>query len=281
MIDYISDITWWEIAAKFAPIATASIALLAALIALGAIWAQMIIARRRAAIDFFLKMETDERVIEWYSKFKAHDASITSIPPPLERKDYEDVRAFLNICELIAVGIRKGAFSESISYAYWGDIIPNTYQSAKELITNIRKTPGEGLSTTYVDLEELAERWTSKGTVGGSMKRLNFWRGLWRVWVIGTVAWAAWTFWDSDPQCLIYLVKPSVQETGSVTLPMPPWCYYRDFKYYLELLSSMFGWPVLIGILLLALRWAIAGFSKKEGTQAKEAKAEETPAPTS
>jgi len=22
------------------------------------------------------------------------------------------------------------------------------------------------------------------------MERLNFWRGLWRIWVIGTVAWA-------------------------------------------------------------------------------------------
>jgi hypothetical protein len=28
------------------------------------------------------------------------------------------------------------------------------------------------------------------------------------------------------------------------------------------LLGSMFGWPVLIAILLLASRWAIAGFSE-------------------
>ena len=84
--------------------------------------------------------------------------------------------------------------------------------------------------------------------VRSEMERLNFWRGLWRVWIIGAVAWAIWTFWESDPQCLVYLVAP--------------WCQDRDFKYYLELLFLMFGWPVLIGILLFASRWAIAGFSE-------------------
>jgi hypothetical protein len=29
------------------------------------------------------------------------------------------------------------------------------------------------------------------------MKQLNWWRGLWRVWIIGTVAWAVWMFWKS------------------------------------------------------------------------------------
>jgi hypothetical protein len=83
-----------------------------------------------------------------------------------------------------------------------------------------------------------------------SMTQLTLWRGLWRVWIIGAVAWAIWTFWESDPQCLVYLVAP--------------WCQDRDFQYYLGLLISMFGWPVLIGILLFASRWAIAGFSKRE-----------------
>ena len=41
-----------------------------------------------------------------------------------------------------------------------------------------------------------------------------------------------------------------------------PWCEYRDVEYYGWLLGSMFGWPVLIAILLLASRWAIAGFSE-------------------
>jgi hypothetical protein len=81
------------------------------------------------------------------------------------------------------------------------------------------------------------------------MKQLNWWRGLWRVWIIGTVAWAAVTFWKSNPRCLI--------------INGDRWCYYpSDFEYYAWSLVQMFGWPVLIAILLLALRWAIAGYQR-------------------
>jgi hypothetical protein len=86
-----------------------------------------------------------------------------SIPnTPLGKSEYAKVRAWLNICELIAVGVRKGAFSESVSFDYWGDVIPGNYQTAKELIEKIRTTPGEGSKHTYEDLEKLAERWARK-----------------------------------------------------------------------------------------------------------------------
>jgi hypothetical protein len=93
------------------------------------------------------------------------------------------------------------------------------------------------------------------------MKQLTWWRGVWRVWIIGTVAWAVWMFWKSDPQCLIDLVR------GTPDWATGPWCEYRNFEYYAWLLASMFGWPVLTAILMLASRWAIAGFS--EPTKAK------------
>ena len=64
------------------------------------------------------------------------------------------------------------------------------------------------------------------------MKQLNWWRGLWRVWVIGTVFWAVTTFWQSDPRCLINLIDPSTYKR--------PWCVYRDLECYFELLVSMF-----------------------------------------
>lgn len=263
-MECIADFSCWENKiAKLAPIATASIALIAAIIALGAVWAQMHIARRRASIDFFLKTEFDKEAIELYNTFNEHAPSMPSIPDRRDptRKHYDDICSFLTICELIAVGVRKRAFSKSVSFDYWGNVIPKSYRTAERLISEIRNNPEEGSKDTYIDLEKLAKRWDKEG-----MTQLTLWRGLWRVWIIGTVAWAIWTFWKSDPQCLVYLIKPPVQETGSVTLPMPPWCYYRDFKYYLELLFSMFGWPVLIGILLFASRWAIAGFSKREGS---------------
>lgn len=133
----VSDMGLLEIAARLAPIATALIALGAAGIAWWAILEQRNIARRRAAIDFFLKTELDKTVIDLYNKFKKL-APITSSGRLVIDQDHEDVRAWLNICELIAVGVNYDAFSESVSQAYWGDVIPKTYQTAKELIDRVR-----------------------------------------------------------------------------------------------------------------------------------------------
>ena len=157
----VSDMGLLEIAARLAPIATALIALGAAGIAWWAILEQRNIARRRAAIDFFLKTELDKTVIDLYNKFKKL-APITSSGRLVIDQDHEDVRAWLNICEPIAVGVNYDAFSESVSQAYRGDVIPKTYQTAKELIDRVRT--GEGSRHTYVDLEELAKKWAPKPT---------------------------------------------------------------------------------------------------------------------
>jgi hypothetical protein len=157
----VSDMGWWEIAARLAPIGTALIALGAAGIAWWAILEQRNIARRRAAIDFFLKTELDQTVVDLWDKFNKLAPTISS-GGALSDLDRNNVRAWLNICELIAVGVRKGAFSEAVSKEYWGDVIPKTYQAAKEWINKART--GEGSRHSYADLEELAKKWASKPT---------------------------------------------------------------------------------------------------------------------
>src|SRR6266550_4682454 len=156
MVKCLTDFSCWETIAKLAPIGTALIVLIAAIIALGTMWVQMQIARRRASIDFFLKTEMDKTVIDLYNKFKANAPLTAFVSDPLDltRRYYNDTRAFLNICELIAVGVNKGAFSKSVSQAYWGDVIPDAYQTAKQLINNIRTTPGEGSRYTYGHFEK-------------------------------------------------------------------------------------------------------------------------------
>jgi hypothetical protein len=158
MVKCLTDFSCWETIAKLAPIGTALIVLIATIIALGSMWLQMHIARRRASIDFFLKAEMDTTVIDLYNKFKANAPLIAFVPDPsdLTRRDYNDARAFLNICELIAVGVNKGAFSKSVAEAYWGDVIPDAYQTSKQLINNIRTTPGEGSRYTYT------KRWAKR-----------------------------------------------------------------------------------------------------------------------
>jgi hypothetical protein len=152
-------ITDLETITRLAPIGTASIALLAALIALGAIWAQVYMARRRASIDFFLKTETDKTVIDLYNKFKKHAPRVSSSREPWLDEEHDDIRTFLNICELIAVGVNKRAFSESVSFHYWVDVIKKSYRTSEQLINNIRNNPEEGSPYTYIELEKLAKRW--------------------------------------------------------------------------------------------------------------------------
>jgi hypothetical protein len=84
------------------------------------------------------------------------------------------------------------------------------------------------------------------------MKQLKFWRRLWHIWVIGTIVWAVIVLWQSDPQCLMQIVNPSADNSPSCD---------HDFEYYTSLLIEIFSWPALIAVLILALRWAIAGFS--------------------
>jgi len=84
------------------------------------------------------------------------------------------------------------------------------------------------------------------------MKQLKFGRRLWHIWVIGTVVWAVIVLWQSDPQCLMQIVNPPADNS--------PWCGLA-FEDYTSLLITIFSLPALIGVLLLALRWGIAGFS--------------------
>lgn len=154
-----------DVAAKLAPLGTALIALAAATIAWCAIRAQRDIAKRRAAIDFFLKTEMDNEIVALYQKFRKIAPTLGSIPHMATfatTDDYHHLRTFLNICELIAVGVNEGAFSERVSWAYWGDILPNAYKQAKPVINFVRQTPSEGSAATYIELQRLCEKWFTK-----------------------------------------------------------------------------------------------------------------------
>lgn len=157
------ETTALEEIAKLAPIATATIAATAAIIALWSLYVQRDTARRRAAIDFFLKTEMDEKVIEAFNKFNEAAPHVTAMisRPTLDPNDpnYIAIRRWLNICELIAVGVNLGAFSERVSIDYWGDVLPDAFRKSRLLINRIRVTPDHGSPRTLLELENLCRRW--------------------------------------------------------------------------------------------------------------------------
>jgi Domain of unknown function (DUF4760) len=151
--------------ADYSQIITAAIAILATIIAAISILEQRGIARKRAAIDFFLKTQMDDTMIELYNDFRRIAPGIAAVPSMesfVITADHARVRAFLNVCELIAVGINERVLSERVSYAYWGDVLPRSYQAAEPLIKYVRKRPGEGTSSTYRDLEKVSQAWAKR-----------------------------------------------------------------------------------------------------------------------
>jgi hypothetical protein len=150
-------------AAEFAPIATATIAFVGACVAIASIFYQGLLARRRASIDFFIKFETDEKMIDLYNTFLVEAKLIAQGAPMstiISSPNHQKVRSFLHVCELAAVGVRQRALSENISFAYWGDVLRDSFRDARPLIEYIRTQ--ERSAAFCSDLEWLSVRWKDR-----------------------------------------------------------------------------------------------------------------------
>jgi hypothetical protein len=103
----------------YAQISTAFVATAALVVATWSLLAQKAVARRRAAIDFFLKTEMDEKMLAAYNIYVENK---TKIPLYSDMRDfcltehYDHVRAYLNVLELMAVGVHNNTFDERICY---------------------------------------------------------------------------------------------------------------------------------------------------------------------
>jgi len=102
-------------AAEYAPLVTASVAALAPLVAVVSILVQKGIARKRAAIDFFLKTEMDNEVFNDYAKSRSVFVALKPGKPMevfCSSDDYSLVSKYLNLHELMAVGNSQGRLGQ-------------------------------------------------------------------------------------------------------------------------------------------------------------------------
>jgi hypothetical protein len=147
---------------------TAVIAATAGIIALYNIHVQRETARKRAAIDVFIKTEMDEKMIVAYDAFhsgleemRRPGVSIgTFCTHPTTRPHYLAIRKYLNVHELIAVGIAKDVLDKDVCYHYWADTLINGYREAKPVIDYVRNRPKN--KYTYDDLEKLHTDWADQ-----------------------------------------------------------------------------------------------------------------------
>jgi hypothetical protein len=146
---------------------TAVIATVGGGIATWSIISQRAIARRRAAFDVFLKTETDEKMLTAYDNFHTGIIEMkkaTSVEDFCKseamRPQYLWIRKYLNVHELIAVGIKEKVLDKDVCYSYWADTLTNGYSDAKPLLDFVRNRPRN--KYTYADLEKLNREWLER-----------------------------------------------------------------------------------------------------------------------
>lgn len=147
---------------------TALVACGALIAATASIRSQRDIARKRAATDFFLKTEMDHETLESHKRYtKALAALASSLGGDGEMKssfegtdEYWGIRDYLNLHELMAVGILKNVFDDHVCHDFWAGEMRRAYQSAMPLIKYVQARPGQ--SGTYTEMIKVAEDWEDK-----------------------------------------------------------------------------------------------------------------------
>lgn len=155
----------WETLGRLAPIATAFIALTAVGVAYRALRVQRDVARKRAALDVFFKTEMDSAIVTAFHDYEkaidGFDPAKLTIKAFAETPEYRSIRSYLNIHELIAVGIHNGILDDELCFEYWGDEILNAWRDCALIISHAREYK-RGSILTYVDLERLNEEWEKR-----------------------------------------------------------------------------------------------------------------------
>ena len=160
-VDYITTMPWDKIAI-YAPIVTASTAIFAVIAALISIFVQRSVARKRAAIDFFLKTEMDQTLLDAYDKFNSTILALNSAKSMEEfslTDDFRSIRRYLYIHELMSVGILKGVFDERVCHSYWSDVLTQAYRDTKRAIDFLQSKP-DG-KYTFIELQALNKKWSN------------------------------------------------------------------------------------------------------------------------
>ena len=123
---------------------TVLIAMLAGGIAIWNIHSQRAIARRRAAFDLFLKTETDEKMLTAYDNFHLGINEMKNARNiqgfctyKKTRQSYLSIRKYLNVHELVAVGIYEEVLDPDVCYSYWGDALLNGYSDAEPVLNYV------------------------------------------------------------------------------------------------------------------------------------------------
>lgn len=163
--------TWIEFWTDFGPLIQTAAFVISALAGVYVIYHNGKLAKKRALIDLIMQQRADEdlnkslrRVYELthsserLSKFvdlSSSNASDKSFP-----EDRAHILKVLNNQEFIAVGIRMGAFDESVYKELQCSNVLKLWNATSGFVYELRKI--ENRNTIFQDLERLANKWEKK-----------------------------------------------------------------------------------------------------------------------
>jgi hypothetical protein len=146
---------------------TALIALGALAAAIKSIGSQREIARKRAAMDFFIKTEMDRDALAAHKKFTTATDSLQAALKDSKNLDafattdaYWNLRDYLNLHELMSVGILNKVLDDDVCYFFWSGEMERTYENTLPLIRYVQTLQGE--HDTYIELVKVAKRWMKR-----------------------------------------------------------------------------------------------------------------------
>jgi hypothetical protein len=142
-----------------------------AAVACGALWtaynslgSQREIARKRAAMDFFTKTEMDKNTLDQHKEFKKAVTEFAKFRGKKDgldsfasTQDYLRIRDYLNLHELMSVGIERNVFDDDVCYDFWSGELFRAYRDTHDLIQYVQELEGE--ADTYCELKMVHKRW--------------------------------------------------------------------------------------------------------------------------
>jgi hypothetical protein len=167
---------WFKIhLLPLAPLITPVVAIAAGAIAIYSIHAARSVARKRGAIDFFLKTDLDAGMVKAYADFQAALAAWekhNKEGKPIEEflrdangvytESYRHINSYLNIHELVAVGIKNKVFDHEVCYNFWSDALVRHTDKTRKLIDY--EVSSDGGAAAYLELRTLSVKWKKRIT---------------------------------------------------------------------------------------------------------------------
>ena len=75
-------------------------------------------------------------------------------------KQWIDLRSYLNLHELMAVGVNQKVLDDTVCFEFWNGELHRAYRDCEHAIKYIQAQPGEG--STYCELVRLHGTWSRK-----------------------------------------------------------------------------------------------------------------------